>query len=509
MESSSSLNKQLIAAGTDTIQLLEIESNQSMQLDCCATELAKTIINEGDENIIEPENQFKINLMLQHSVGLHINEVKSNKSITSNNRFPDLFIQEGIETEFIEKGVPKLDVDDPTSIKKLTKLKHFSLISICYTIFYEKQIIPLLHRMTNLEELTLLLSILSIVSQTVNKNIKIDLPSNDNIQSSFIERGYNQVGSYADFNSTTNVGRCHVFSLPYRFEIFINLNNFFTGGIFNKVRCLFMNDTSSFEHELFALVSQAFPYLEKLYVYNFQAQKNKQHSSTLIVFSHLVKLILRAVHVDYAEQFLFEKNTRLPRLLELTIEYETLAIVTNNFTNDAARLNCVNLQNIHIEGSFVRPESFHHYFPLLIGGCTFDRPLLGEFYSYENGLETHTSLKENGVVDRRSYRRESGAGATRKDGGDLLVTQDLGHCYQLTVRQNYYELIYRDEDKSCFQCYQMFNRTKNVIQIRKSSCGETTSLSTNQMNFDDLCRTIDEQSEFITLFSKSYSAEVC
>ncbi|CAF4888637.1 unnamed protein product [Rotaria socialis] len=285
----------------------------------------------------------------------------------------------------------------------------------------------------------------SIVSQTVNKNIKIDLPSNDNIQSSFIERGYNQVGSYADFNSTTNVGRCHVFSLPYRFEIFINLNNFFTGGIFNKVRCLFMNDTSSFEHELFALVSQAFPYLEKLYVYNFQAQKNKQHSSTLIVFSHLVKLILSAVHVDYAEQFLFEKNTRLPRLLELTIEYETLAIVTNNFTNDAARLNCVNLQNIHIEGSFVRPESFHHYFPLLIGGCTFDRPLLGEFYSYENGLETHTSLKENGTVDRRSYRRESGAGATRKDGGDLLVTQDLGHCYQLTVRQNYYELIYRDE----------------------------------------------------------------
>ncbi|CAF4948339.1 unnamed protein product, partial [Rotaria socialis] len=83
---------------------------------------------------------------------------------------------------------------------------------------------------------------------------------------------------------------------------------------------------------------------------------------------------------------------------------------------------------------------------LKIGGCTFDRPLLGEFYSYENGLETHTSLKENGTVDRRSYRRESGAGATRKDGGDLLVTQDLGHC----------------------------------------SCGETTSLSTNQMNFDDL-----------------------
>ncbi|CAM4898146.1 unnamed protein product [Rotaria socialis] len=249
----------------------------------------------------------------------------------------------------------------------------------------------------------------SIVSQTVNKYIKIDLPSNDNIQSSFLDRGYNHVGSYADFNSTTNVARCHVYSLPYRFEIFINLNNFFTGGMFNKVRCVFMNDTSSFEHELFALVSQAFPYLEKLYVCNLQAQKNKQHSSTLIVFSHLVKLILSPAHVNYAEQFLFEENTRLPRLIELTIEYETLAIVTNNFTNDAARLNCANLQNIHIVGSFVRPE-------IGIGGCTFDRPLLGEFYSYENDFATHTSLKENGVIDRRCYRQESGAGATRNDG---------------------------------------------------------------------------------------------
>jgi hypothetical protein len=51
----------------------------------------------------------------------------------------------------------------------------------------------------------------------------------------------------------------------------------------------------------------------------------------------------------------------------------------------------------------------------------------------------------------------------------------------------------------------MFNRTKNVLQIRKTSCEETTSLLTNQMNFDELCRSIDDQSEFITLFCKSNS----
>ncbi|UJR38610.1 hypothetical protein I4U23_031275 [Adineta vaga] len=98
------------------------------------------------------------------------------------------------------------------------------------------------------------------------------------------------------------------------------------------------------------------------------------------------------------------------------------------------------------------------------------------------------------------------AGATRKDTGGLLVNEDLGECFKLSIKQNYYEIIYRDRSQSC---YQIFNRTKNINQIRKSSCGETTSLVSNQMNFDDLCRSIDEQSEFITLFLKTYSAEEC
>ncbi len=84
-----------------------------------------------------------------------------------------------------------------------------------------------------------------------------------------------------------------------------------------------------------------------------------------------------------------------------------------------------------------------------IPGCTLNRPLLGEFYSYENGLETHTSLKENGDIERRFYRRESGAGATRKDTGGQLVHEDIGECFKLALRQNYYELIYRDK----FVCF--------------------------------------------------------
>ncbi|CAF4756005.1 unnamed protein product, partial [Rotaria sp. Silwood2] len=77
------------------------------------------------------------------------------------------------------------------------------------------------------------------------------------------------------------------------------------------------------------------------------------------------ELNLIFAHIDYVEEFLLETNIRLPRLTILGIKYESLAMVTNNFTNDAARFNCSQLQYIMIPEPFVRPENFHSYFPLL------------------------------------------------------------------------------------------------------------------------------------------------
>jgi hypothetical protein len=84
--------------------------------------------------------------------------------------------------------------------------------------------------------------------------------------------------------------------------------------------------------------------------------------------------------------------------------------------------------------------------------CTFDRPILGEYYSYENGLETHTSFKENGDIDRLLYRRQSGLGATASI-ITILDNQAHGECYTVNWRENpaehiskhHYELIYRDK----------------------------------------------------------------
>ncbi|CAF3200213.1 unnamed protein product [Rotaria sp. Silwood2] len=111
-------------------------------------------------------------------------------------------------------------------MKKLPKLICFSLTSLDDTCNYDDEIIPLLHRMINLEELMLCLSVIrvdlsyidgahlyeeiqihmprlnklifSINTAVVKKNININFPSNEDIQRSFIERRYQQVGSYVD-----------------------------------------------------------------------------------------------------------------------------------------------------------------------------------------------------------------------------------------------------------------------------------------------------------------------
>ncbi|CAF4098336.1 unnamed protein product [Adineta steineri] len=75
--------------------------------------------------------------------------------------------------------------------------------------------------------------------------------------------------------------------------------------------------------------------------------------------------IIRSAHADYAEQFLIDKYCHLPCLLNLDIDYESLVLVTNNFTNDAIHLTCSKLTNLRINEPLVPPKTFYQYFPLL------------------------------------------------------------------------------------------------------------------------------------------------
>ena len=275
-------------------------------------------------------------------------------------------------------------------------MKCFSLTLNHYHIEYANQIISLLQRMINLEELSLFLLalrinetyidgsqlhddiliykpelkkfIFSINTAVIMEGNQIQLQSDEDIQNSFIERRYEQVGSYAFHHRMDNVAHCHVYSLPYQFEHFFNLNNsfHFQHGICDKVRRLTMNDRRPFEHEFFKLTACYFPSLEVLIIYNYQPQQEEIRSSTPIVFPRLILLDLLTTHEGYAEQFLLAKNTRLPCLLDLHITVEALTLLTINFKTDPAHLNCTQIRKLLTNTTpIVRPETFHKFFPFV------------------------------------------------------------------------------------------------------------------------------------------------
>jgi hypothetical protein len=162
--------------------------------------------------------------------------------------------------------------------------------------------------------------------------------TNEDIQRSFIGRCYQQVGLYVRTDSVKTEGECHIYSFPYDFEYFTDLNNYFQGSMFDQVRYLKMNDEHPFQEKLFQLISQDFPFLQFLYINNSHPQKNKEDSLTPITFPYLTFLHLKEVDIDYAELFLLKKKMHLSRLLNLFMEYESLRRITKNFTNDATHL---------------------------------------------------------------------------------------------------------------------------------------------------------------------------
>jgi hypothetical protein len=205
----------------------------------------------------------------------------------------------------------------------------------------------------------------NIKTEVYNDNVKVELPSNEDIQRSFNGRNYKEVASYICTDNISGDGECHIYSIPYEFEYFDHLNNSFQGGMFKKVRQLKMNDTIPFEYKLFKLISEDFSCLEYLKISNNCAQKDKQYSSSLLTFPYLILLDLQYAHVDYGELFLLKENTHLPRLLNLSIEYKSIKTITKNFTIDAAYFNFRKVLSLELYQTFVRPENFHEYFPLL------------------------------------------------------------------------------------------------------------------------------------------------
>ena len=279
-------------------------------------------------------------------------------------------------------------------------MKRFSLVSSDVTDYCGSLVVRLLRRMCQLEELRL-----RVTSDRAEDNWLLDgqllhdevvahlphlkqfqfslfnyldklpvlaaIPSKNDVQRSFAENRFGSIGSSVECHPVRNKGFYHVYSLPFAFEVFKCLSHGYNrSDDFSRVTTMIMYGYASFEHGLFANIAEDFPRLAYLAIHNMCPQKMKKHRGTiepapLITFPRLERILLTDAHVDYVEQFLVDRITRLPRFHDLEVYFKDLVKLTDNFTSDAARHNCSQVNWFTSYESVARPASFYAYFPRL------------------------------------------------------------------------------------------------------------------------------------------------
>ncbi len=150
------------------------------------------------------------------------------------------------------------------------------------------------------------------------------------------------------------------------------------------------------------------------------------------------------------------------------------------------------------------------------GQCELPDEITGEFYSYENGYETFTNMYQTGLVRRKQYSREAGAGASGDSTSTLRLQSDEQGSCQLLQKFHvkglhpskwHWKMHYRPTSgatKDCSQCIEIYSRTRSVLEVRRSSCNNNP-----RKTFSELCAEIAPTSSYITLFNKTYDAQEC
>ncbi|UJR09477.1 hypothetical protein I4U23_013715 [Adineta vaga] len=285
---------------------------------------------------------------------------------------------------------------------ELIHLRCFSLTCDSKIYFYEESVVPLLHRMSNIEQLSLYLVIdrsyapsnsfvdgddlkkditcympnlnnfvFSIHSVIHNLDFSTHLSSNQDIQHTFKDFKDYQIVSYIDYFPNEKTGRCHIYSYPSQMRYYYKLANSFPGGLFKSVRHVFLYDENPFKFEFFIRFAEACPFLKTLVMENESPQNYEQWKKSnvdnqnlpIIKFPHLTLLDLFCTHNDYIEQFLDHTKTCLSNNIRLFVDYDSLQTVTDNFTRDTTRVNCSKVIELSVNHKLVTFKHLHDYFP--------------------------------------------------------------------------------------------------------------------------------------------------
>ncbi|CAF3798504.1 unnamed protein product [Rotaria sordida] len=294
-----------------------------------------------------------------------------------------LYLLDGRFNQLNTLFVDFLSIQRPEEIHNqsdLPNLKCFSLSCNYETNYYDELILPLLYRMSNLEQISLYIAIFVdetfIDGNNLKRNIinrmprlnqfrfyirslmlihnQVNLPSTEGSQCTFIDFSNNNIISNVNYFPEARKGRCHIYSYPSRMQYYSGITNNFPGGLYTYVRVVLLLDEHPFEHEFFLRIQKSFPFMEQLSLINHKSQNRKQSSElnndnrnlSVIQYSFLNALDIVEVHDDYIEQFLFDTKTHLQNNVLLCINYKSLKRVTHNFTRDATRINCTKINEL-------------------------------------------------------------------------------------------------------------------------------------------------------------------
>ncbi|CAF1375581.1 unnamed protein product [Rotaria sordida] len=272
--------------------------------------------------------------------------------------------------------VPTLSVIN--NKKKLPNLKCFQLTHRSILSVYNNILIPLLHRMSNLEELGLYFdsfnaeiidgynleeNILNYMTKLkkfqfnirsiIPFNNQVNLPSNNAIQNTFKNFKNSKIISCIDCLPKENQFHCHIYSYPYELIYYNYITNNFRGGLFKHVYKISLVDELPFEHEFFLQITKSFPFVSELRIHNQEPQKNNKQQYSIIEYPHLTKLAIVQSHENYLEQFLNNSKMYLSNNIYLFVDYNSLQRVTDNFTSDTTRMNCTKIKCLNIN---IQPE---------------------------------------------------------------------------------------------------------------------------------------------------------